>query len=104
MCSCIKPRFSEKYSILVGVFKTPKQYFKTNNVARIIDVDPVENTSHRKLEHAIELRTIKDVKSTPRGSTCLSPFKRAFKGKLNQVLLNMTCMAPEISSFQSKLC
>ena len=43
----------------MGVFNTPKQYFKATNVARIIAVDE-EYTE--KLHHAVESRTVKDVR------------------------------------------
>ena len=42
----------------MGVFKTPKQYFKTNNVARMIAGD---QEYMGKLQHAVESRTVKDV-------------------------------------------
>ena len=46
----------EKYSVLVGVFKTRKQYLKTNKVARIIAVD---QEYMGKLQHAVKSKTVK---------------------------------------------
>ena len=46
----------------MGVFNIPKQYFKATIVARIIAVD---EEYMGKLQHAVESRTVKDVRPIP---------------------------------------